>query len=243
MKMAYCTLLSSEDYLDAVLVLNQSLRAVKSQYPLFVMITKPVASNQKLLMILNSASIFYKIIEPLQYSIESLIKHSGESVLNTASKLQIFNIREYDKLIYIDADTLVLKNIDHIFNYPDGAMIKYSDDEDGFSGLFVVEPDFHLHDEIEYYLLLIQTTQAFDGDLLGNLWFCVRSNINYQIPENYLACYHKSLRDYDNNIYVIHYCNQIKPWLQCDHEIFQTDALGNDLYRKYLSQVDKIKNF
>ena len=47
MNKAYITLLSSEDYLEAVLVLNYSLRLVNSQYPLVVYVTNQVYNNEK----------------------------------------------------------------------------------------------------------------------------------------------------------------------------------------------------
>jgi len=35
----------------------------------------------------------------------------------TFSKLNIWKIVDYDKLVYLDADTIVLENIDNLFNY------------------------------------------------------------------------------------------------------------------------------
>ena len=40
--MAYVTLLSTNDYLDAVLVLNKSLQRVNSKYPLLVMVVNTI---------------------------------------------------------------------------------------------------------------------------------------------------------------------------------------------------------
>jgi hypothetical protein len=96
-------------------------------------------------------------------------------------------LSEWDKLLYIDADTLVIKNIDSLFNYPDGSMVKYPDDPWGFSGLFIIEPKNH--DEIELYFHLLQNVNCFDGDLLGKLWFYIRTSPRHQIPEEYLIPY------------------------------------------------------
>ena len=241
MKMAYCTLLSSEDYLDGVLVLNKSLQMVNAQYPLFVMVTENISKNKKILTLLNSAGIVYTIIEMLSYSEETKKGYEYASVLNTASKIQIFNMKQWDKLIYLDADILVLKNLDHLFNYPDGSMLKYDDDENGFTALFVVEPSWHSPKEIEYYYHLLNNVECFDGDLIGNLWFTVRHDKNYQISPNHLAYFNTC--EIDDNIYAIHYCNTSKPWLDKDNIIFTRPTSVNILYQQYLIQVDKMKNF
>jgi alpha-N-acetylglucosamine transferase len=55
-------------------------------------------------------------------------------------------MKQWDKLLYIDADVLVLKNLDHLFQYPNGSMLKYEvyagedENDTGFSGLFIIEP-------------------------------------------------------------------------------------------------------
>ena len=241
MNMAYCTLLSSEDYLDAVLVLYQSLQAVKAQYPLFVIVTEQVANNRNILLILNSAGILYDVVKTLSYSDQTKQGNENGTVLNTASKIQIFTMKQWDKLVYLDADILILKNLDHLFKYPDGAMLKYHDDENGFTALFVIEPAQHSKKELEYYYSLLQHMECFDGDLLGNLWFMVRHDKNYQISPNHLSYFIN--RELDDNIYAVHYCNVEKPWLNRNSERFSVPTTTNLLYHKYLSQVDKIKNF
>jgi alpha-N-acetylglucosamine transferase len=35
------------------------------------------------------------------------------------NKLRIFNMTEYKKIMFIDADVLVLRNIDHVMHEPD----------------------------------------------------------------------------------------------------------------------------
>ena len=240
MKMAYCTLLSSEDYLDAVLILNKSLRDVNSQYPLVVMVTNNIANDQ-LIFILNANGIIWEVIDYLSYSQNMQIKYKNYSVLNTASKLQIFSLKHWDKLVYIDADTLVLKNIDNLFCYPDGAMLKYDSENFGFSGLFVVIPKYHQENEL--YLHLVYNTDCFDGDLLGKLWFFIRDSKNHQIPEHYMIPYNALMKKYTNN-YIIHYNNLIKPWKDIDNnDYFPNDNEGAQLYRHYLSLIDKMKNF
>ena len=53
LKYSYVTLLSSQEYILPVLVLNQSLLNVKSQYPLLVLITDDVAKDNYILNVLK----------------------------------------------------------------------------------------------------------------------------------------------------------------------------------------------
>ena len=38
------------------------------------------------------------------------------------NKLRVFNLTQYKKLVWMDSDTLALKNLDHIFKLPYGTM-------------------------------------------------------------------------------------------------------------------------
>lgn len=62
------------------------------------------------------------------------------SVLNTASKIDIFSLKHYEKIIYLDVDTLVLENIDDLFDKYDGSILWWNEP---MSGLFVIEPKNH----------------------------------------------------------------------------------------------------
>ena len=38
------------------------------------------------------------------------------------NKLRVFNLTQYKKVLWMDGDTLVLKNVDHLFKKPMGTM-------------------------------------------------------------------------------------------------------------------------
>ena len=216
---AYVTLLSSQDYLLGVLVLNESLKRVNSFFPLVVGITDELYDYNA--PILTDAGCYTERIERLTYH-QSIIDKWGntkyKSVLNTASKISLFKLNKWDKLVYIDADCLVLQNIDDLFNWPDGSMLRYSSEQFGFSGLMVFCPCFH---NVEYYEIIMKNTGCTDGNLFGDLWFCAKSNPAYQIPHNYLMTYDSLAKDKMLNVYprdyrdckVIHFVNQPKPWV------------------------------
>lgn len=237
---AYVTLLSTTDYLDAVLVLNKSLQKVNSKYPLLTMVVDTIFTPE-MEACFQKHGIQYHTVPPLQYSDKTQEKYQdsdSSSVLNTASKLQLFTLKNWDKLVYIDADTLVLQNIDDLFAYPDGSMVQYPDDIFGFSGLFVFYPRYHHEDE--FYPTIMKHHMCVDGDLLGKIWFFVRESPAHQIPANYLVHYNHVQMPTDTK--VVHYCNHYKPWIHTDYEYFNQDNYVCWLYQKYLNEVQHTHN-
>lgn len=201
----FITLLSSQDYLEGVIVLYKSLQRVNTKYNFIVAITDDLATEENLNE-LQKYDIIIEVVDRLEYSHNTIVKYKDSTVLNTASKLRIFGLKFYDKFVYIDADAIVLENIDELFDYPDGAMVKYKEENYGFSGLFVFCPRNHKE---EYYIHLAKTQGCFDGDLLGDLWFVTRFDKNYHIPPKYFFHYAP------NNILpikAVHFCNHPKPW-------------------------------
>ena len=209
MKQAFATLLSSEDYIAPVLILNRNLKELKSQYPLLVMVTKNVVDKAE--QYLKKENILYKIVDFLEYSEITKQKDAGTYLLNIASKMNVFTLTEYDKVVFIDADSMFFQNIDDLMNYPDGAMYAELGHINGFAGLFVCIPKNH---NLNYYMTLLHSQYMWESDLLGELWFPFKSNIEYQISTNYFVNITlENLEDW--NIYDIkgiHFCYHYKPW-------------------------------
>ena len=243
---AYVTLLSTLDYLDAVLVLHKSLKDVKSRYPLVCGLTEDLYLKEAVEFLIEKGIIVEKI-QKLQYSEITRKKEKDKennTVLNTASKISLFELYDYDKLCYIDADTMVVENIDNIFNWPDGSMVEPSpseeEDQYGFTGLFVFQPRYH---RVDFYKKLVTECEGADGDILGSLWFHTRTSYSHRIPYSY--CMHYSMiRHLSDNKgrclpKVIHFCNKEKPWMPEFQEYFKEN---NDKYiQKYWNYLKKIK--
>ncbi|MBR6253134.1 MAG: hypothetical protein IKR04_04800 [Clostridia bacterium] len=74
---------------------------------------------------------------------------------NCWTKLHIFNQTQFDKIVFLDADIMVLKNLDHLFNCPhmtsclDGEYFNIWPGWDHFnSGCIVIEPSNELYNKI-----------------------------------------------------------------------------------------------
>ena len=235
---AFITLLSTEDYLDAVLVLNRSFKEVESKYPFICGVTESLKDNYEVISQLQRAGIKIEIIKNLEYSQAVKDKWPNHTVLNTASKISLFELTQYEKLVYIDADTMLLENIDDVMDYPDGSMIgpapSEKGDEYGFTGMFVFIPKYH---RVDFYKCLLANFPCADGDMLGSLWFFTRTSPIHRIPYAYCMHYTYYIHE-DNKAKVIHFCNEQKPWKPQYQDYFKNNSdPAIQKYREYMKQI------
>eukprot|EP00466_Bigelowiella_natans_P007977 jgi/Bigna1/144898/aug1.92_g19606 len=109
----YVSLLTNDGFLPGAIVLAKSLLKVEARYPLAVMVTSGVSqeSRQKLAKL----GVETIPIEPLPCpnGNSSHVK-SWEAVGLT--KLRVWQLGDYfAKVVYIDADAIVVRNVDHLF--------------------------------------------------------------------------------------------------------------------------------
>ena len=140
----YITLLSTEDYLIGVLALNISLRTVGAEYSLLVMLSHGISelTERKLHKIgLQTIRI------PNTIEIDSTINQEKGYThwSNTFDKLYLWNLTDFDKLVFLDSDMMVCKNIDHLFDVPhmsavNADIVNEPDCTELNSGLMVVMP-------------------------------------------------------------------------------------------------------
>lgn len=111
-KYAWTTLLTSEDYLQPVLNLQYSLRRVRSEYPLVIIVTDTIFMN--VVSTLQAKNCNFYVVPDLQRM------HNGDENdfrINMLMKFYSFELTEYSKVCYIDGDSLFLKNCDFVFSY------------------------------------------------------------------------------------------------------------------------------
>ena len=119
---SYVTLLTDDTYAYGVILLNESLKQVKSKYPLHVLITESVSEPVK--EILKQNNIKFDLIDIISMP-EEIYNYNKSINLKQAiiwkdqyTKFHLFNLTKYNKIVYLDADILILKNLDHLFNKP-----------------------------------------------------------------------------------------------------------------------------
>ena len=115
LKKAWTTILSTDSYLPGVLALFESIKKTNTKISDFVVIANQEIKKETINR-LKKNGIIVKImpkIEPTQdiKSKNKLFPHWND----TFDKFNVFNLTEYDKVVYLDSDIYVAENIDELF--------------------------------------------------------------------------------------------------------------------------------
>ena len=108
----YMTLLCTDDYTNGVVYLKHNLERVKAKYPLKCIVDETISKEALEVLEKNGIEWIMKDIIPIPEVIKERNKKKGVGIWNTIfQKLWIFDMTEYSKIVYLDSDIMVLKNI------------------------------------------------------------------------------------------------------------------------------------
>jgi glycogenin len=173
----YATIITTDDYLRGALTLHKSLVLTKSRYDLLVMLTKNISTTCE-------RALDHTGIKTLRLERDLAMGEGGKARNtrsgyhhwnNTLSKLLIFDLVQYEKIVFLDSDMLVLQNLDHLFELPHLSAVAADQLKDGHqhwmqlnSGLMVVQPKSGLAESImSHYSELEDRKKRFgDQDLI-----------------------------------------------------------------------------
>lgn len=234
-KYSFISIITTDDYLPGLLVLAKSLLETKTIYPFLTLVTPNISS--KTLETLRKYNIEYKIlVDEIGNPTDVNKNHRWFS---TYSKLYIFDQIQYDKVVYLDADMIVLRNIDELFEKPHmsatnaGGMLPRKTSWTHInSGLLVIEPSKEVFNDMRSKIGVIEKTQsggtierpAFgsDQDFL-NAYYPEWPNKKELHLDHKYNIFHYHLDEYHNlfgysinegrlPISIIHYASYMKPW-------------------------------
>ncbi|XP_004494729.1 inositol phosphorylceramide glucuronosyltransferase 1-like [Cicer arietinum] len=156
---AYVTLLYGDEFLLGVRVLGKSIRDTRSNKDMVVLVSDGVSDYAKNLLTADGW-----IVEQI-----SLLANPNrvrpKRFWGVYTKLKIFNMTNYKKVVYLDADTIVVKNIDDLFKCRKFcANLKHSERLN--SGVMVVEPSETVFNDM---VNKIKTTKSYTGGDQGFL--------------------------------------------------------------------------
>lgn len=236
--MKYITLLASDDYLDGVIVLKKCLLNTNCKHELVVCITNTLSHNT--LQVLDSHMLKTIRVDKLECK---NVPFKNKWRL-TYTKLHLFGLTQFDKLVYIDADMVILENIDHLFDLPHMSAVsagnwssikneKYCLN----SGLMVLIPN-----EKDYKCLLYVASEnnkfLNDQDIINSYfsnWYKnenLHLDLKYNIFVNQIQYikgkYHlNGFNNDDKNlpaVAVLHYISP-KPWVTKDFHLISNKAM------------------
>ena len=234
---------TGDGYLPGILALAYSLRVVGSRYPFFVMATRDISADS--FAALDKLGVQYFLVEPIanpfffrKPSLKDRLRGRKRKVeprfLTTFTKLHIWELTQFDKLVYIDGDMLVCDNIDDLFDRPTwsaanagGELAENRDWVDLCSGLMVVEPDKNLYVDMLNKIDKVHSNDGGDQGFLHKYFPEWPKRADLHVPHGYnmgvelFDAYVKEL-GYDwsrfassetKKVKALHYWGNSKPWV------------------------------
>ena len=263
---AYITLLSTNNYLYGCLGLYYSWKATNPKYPFYVIVTPEITEENKTVL----KNLGYQIIEDELYIPKAYYKllqdiEQGKQFLpygnSTAdltkngwqygwTKLHIWKYTQFDKLLYLDADSVVIQNMDYLFDLPELSLIpEHNTNCSRFlSAFLLIQPNKYEYENLLHFAeahpiithpFTGQAQLANDFDLL-NLYF---NHWSYK-PELHLPeyTYVDSILFQEHKENVLYWINNFhkikaihlsdkKPWLY-GYNFMRTQGDAWDMWRK-----------
>ena len=261
-KYSYVTLLTNDSYVYGIALLVESLARVNTYYPLHVLINDEVSAAS--IEILNQLGVTYELV-PTIVTPSDIYQHNLNFEINTAAtwrncwtKFHIFNQTQFEKIVFLDADIMILKNLDHLFTLPhmtsclDGEYFNLWPGWDHFnSGCLVIEPSKKLFDDILNFANNLKEPELptyiiADQEVL-NLYFKdwpTQTHLHlskyYDIFPPYIL--ENQIEDIIKNCYFLHFVGR-KPWtfwLRSDTEKYTEYfyAMGKEMVETRIQQLN-----
>ncbi|XP_053684116.1 transcription factor SPT20 homolog isoform X2 [Sabethes cyaneus] len=220
-KFAWVTLATNDSYSLGALVVAHSLKRVHTAHQLAVLITPGVSEAMK-----NKLRAVFDVVEEVNLLDSkdaanlALLKRPELGI--TFTKLHCWRLVQYEKCVFLDADTLVLRNCDELFEREELSAAPDVGWPDCFnSGVYVYRPSL---DTFSSLLQFAVTNGSFDGGDQGllNSYFSdwASKDISKHLPFVYNTSsvasysYLPAFKQFGQNTKILHFIGTAKPWLQ-----------------------------
>lgn len=227
----YVVFVVGDTYLPGVVALKRSLNQVGSAYPLTALTCGCSDSTMKV-MAEEGIDAITVDVPAIPYSVRKLNIAAGRARWNQSfAKLNVLALTQFDSVVMLDADMMVLSNIDGLFDAPSMSAVvagagAHSDWIDLNSGLMVIKPSHKLYQDaislvcaFDEESLLNYRDGIGDQDILQMLLPTWSSEKTLHLPERFNA-FQDCLAMYDSSgflnfkdVAVVHFELTPKPWL------------------------------
>lgn len=230
MTTAYITLLTNESYLPGVLTLGKVLKAQHdTTHKLAVLINSAALSEDAIALIETIYDDVIDIKDELIYSpvatVRALLGRPELAV--TYSKIHLWGLTQYSKLVYLDADTLPLQSLDGLFDLEVALHEVHASPDAGWpdifnSGVLVLQPNQDIFASLVKFINT-EETPSFDGADQGlfNEFFNLSSSSKgnwkrlpflYNVTPNATYQYTPAFDRFVKDIKLVHFIGESKPW-------------------------------
>lgn len=216
---SFVTLATNDSYSLGALTLAQSLRNVNTNRSLSVLITKDVSPAMQTR--LRSVFDHVEFVDVLNSNDEmnlSLLKRPDLGI--TFTKFHCWRLTQFTKCVFLDADCLVIKNVDDLFDREEFSAAADVGWPDCFnSGVFVYKPSLDTYSSLQKFALDFGSFDGGDQGLLNSFfdnWSTGDSSrrlpFGYNMTTNVSYTYAPAYRQFKDTIKIVHFIGAQKPW-------------------------------
>ncbi|XP_011297930.1 histone-lysine N-methyltransferase 2B isoform X2 [Fopius arisanus] len=219
---AWVTLATNDSYSLGALVLAHSLKRVGTKHDLAVLVTPGVTGSmrEKLSAVFNLVQEV-NVLDSRDEANLALLARPELGI--TFTKLHCWRLTQYERCVFVDADTLVVRNCDELFEREELSAAPDVGWPDCFnSGVFVFTPSQQTFASLTAFAA---SKGSFDGGDQGllNSYFSdwAHKDISKHLPFIYNMCstasysYLPAYKQFGDDVRIIHFIGSTKPWLQC----------------------------
>ena len=234
MKCAYVSILTTDSYVFGALVLWKSLMETKPKHPFHLLIT-PNLSRETMQLLETSAIPLIKI-NPIK---NPILDDPKDRRYYNYSKLNMWNMTQFDKIVYLDADMVVLHNLDELFDKPNMSSTNsggWLPDKKSWkqlnSGLLVLEPSNTIFEHMKTQVGVIEKEKGKGDQAFIHQYYAdwpQKKELHLPHIYNVFDCHLRGYKkhhgyyvdekvqttntNYDEKrVKIIHYIGQKKPW-------------------------------
>uniref|UniRef100_A0A3Q0KQX0 glycogenin glucosyltransferase n=1 Tax=Schistosoma mansoni TaxID=6183 RepID=A0A3Q0KQX0_SCHMA len=223
---SFVTLATNDEYGVGALVLAASLKQSETSKELTILVTPGLSSHMRELLC-NTYDNVIEVQPVITKSWSNPVISGRTELIETFTKIQVWSLIQFTKVVFMDADTLVLQNVDELFNRFEFTAAPDPLWPDCFNaGVFVLEPTMNTYNGL---LRMLFDSGSFDGREQGllNTYFSnwLEGDISHRLPCIY-NCICRISDDtnfefytsrsawvyFGGSIRVVHFAGPIKPW-------------------------------
>lgn len=245
---AFITLATTDAYCMGATVVANSLRRHGTTRSIVVMVTPNVSEESRLAL----KKVFDEVIVVDAMDSEDHLRLSllGRPELGiTFTKITCWTLTQYSKCVFLDADTLVLCNVDELFERDELSAAPDPGWPDCFnSGVFVFRPSLQTHARLLDHALQHGSFDGGDQGLLNSFFdswpvedISKHLPFVYNLSANSVYSYLPAFQQFGHNAKIIHFLGAVKPWTSgsqkdgsCSHAMEHFASLW---WKEYLSHT------
>ncbi|XP_056155066.1 glycogenin-1b isoform X2 [Lampris incognitus] len=216
---AFVTLATNDNYARGAMVLGKSLRNHNTSKKLVTLIGPHVSDPyQSVLKRIFDEVRMVDVLDSGDTAHLAMMKRPDLGV--TFTKLHCWTLTHYSKCVFMDADTLVVSNVDELFEREELSAAPDPGWPDCFnSGVFVFCPSMETYGKLLQYCTEHGSFDGGDQGILNGFFSnWATADISKHLPFIYnlssiaIYTYLPAFKQYGSNAKVVHFLGKTKPW-------------------------------